>query len=156
MGQTFHQEQRGPNRPSFNPILSGNYASDFAEAMRCAGLNFKEHIIGDGPIHRFPTDNKNNDQDSWYVFYGMAGAFGDWRRDIREKWSINMEASPDPDKGRGKENTTRLSKRRRLKREKKARGGDFALISGMGLSKTGSSAYLGEETSGRLWCSVWG
>ena len=42
-------------------------------------------IIPDGAIHRFKADGDKN-QDSWYVFYGDGGAFGNWRTTLRETW----------------------------------------------------------------------
>jgi hypothetical protein len=88
MDETRPQEKRVGL--SFTPILSGNYTQNFIEAMEKAGVPFKENIIGDGTIHRFSTGNKGN-KDGWYVFHGLAGAFGDWSRDIHEKWNLQGE-----------------------------------------------------------------
>ena len=91
-------QQIGPSpTSSFKSFLPGNYVKDFMEAMRCAGINFNEKIIGDGAIHRFSTDKKGG-KDGWYVFYGLAGAFGDWSRDIHEKWSLSNKIAPGLDK----------------------------------------------------------
>lgn len=67
----------------------GNYEGDFVQAMRSVGIDFRDKIIADGALHRFSTDKKGQ-KDGWYVFYGMAGAFGDWRQDIHEKWSPEL------------------------------------------------------------------
>lgn len=97
MDHIISQNQGGPIGPSpFNPILSGNYAQDFMEAMRRAGIDFKDNIIPDGVIHRFPTKNPRKDS-GWYVFYGMAGHFGDWSRDFREGWSLRNSSLPRED-----------------------------------------------------------
>jgi len=77
---------------SFNPFLSRNYVEGFRQAMHQAGIPFNGNIRGDGLIHRFSTGNKIN-KDGWYVFYGMAGAFGDWRQGVKQKWSVKEESS---------------------------------------------------------------
>ncbi|MBP7729927.1 MAG: toprim domain-containing protein, partial [Alphaproteobacteria bacterium] len=98
MDKPFHQDQRAPEGPSgMNTFLPGNYVQDFIQAMRCAGLNFKENIIGDGNIHRFSTGNKSH-KDGWYVFYGLAGAYGDWSRDISQTWSLKNDRAANLDK----------------------------------------------------------
>ncbi len=61
---------------------------EFREAMVRERVDFRGDIIADGAIHRFAPGGKGS-EDAWYVFYGMAGAFGDWSRDIREKWSVS-------------------------------------------------------------------
>jgi hypothetical protein len=58
--------------------------TEFREAMACQGVDCRGDIIADGTIHRFASGGKG-DEDAWYVCYGMAGAFGDWGRDIRER-----------------------------------------------------------------------
>ena len=30
-------------------------------------------------------------KDGWYAFYGKAGAFGDWSKEIKQTWSINTQ-----------------------------------------------------------------
>lgn len=72
--------------------------SEFREAMVRERVDFRGEIIADGAIHRFASGGKGH-EDAWYVFYGMAGAFGDWSRNIREKWSacqISLIPVPDP------------------------------------------------------------
>jgi len=64
--------------------------NDFQEAMQKAGVIYKEQIIADGALHRFSPDSKGN-SNGWYVFYGMAGAFGDWSQGIKEKWSTKNQ-----------------------------------------------------------------
>jgi putative DNA primase/helicase len=56
--------------------------------MRIAGLDFSGPFVADGRIHRFKGtgDRRPN---SWYVLYAdapAAGAFGCWKRGIKEKW----------------------------------------------------------------------
>ena len=82
------QQSRSPS--SFNSFLQGNYTQNFVEAMSQAGVPFKENIIEDGTIHRFSTENKSQ-KDGWYVFYGLAGAFGDWRQGLSKTWSLKHQ-----------------------------------------------------------------
>jgi len=63
------------------------YAQEFIGAMAQKGIYFHDELIADGIIHRFASEERG-DKDCWYVFHGLAGAFGDWRRDIHEKWSV--------------------------------------------------------------------
>ncbi|MBS0271178.1 MAG: DUF3987 domain-containing protein [Proteobacteria bacterium] len=91
-------QQIGLSLPSsFNSFLPGNYVEDFVQAMRLAGIHFNGNIIEDGAIHRFSTEKKGH-KDGWYVFYGMAGAFGDWSRDIHQKWSLSNHHTTGLDK----------------------------------------------------------
>jgi putative DNA primase/helicase len=64
-----------------------NHEQQFARAMTDAGVSYKDRIIADGQIHRFPTKHKER-KDGWFVFHGMAVAFGDWNRGIHESWSV--------------------------------------------------------------------
>ena len=61
-----------------------DYRKDFISAMHHAGISFKGEILADGAIHRFAPKEKRN-KDGWYVFYGLAGPFGDWSKDISYK-----------------------------------------------------------------------
>jgi P4 family phage/plasmid primase-like protien len=64
---------------------------NFRAAMCDAGLGFSGEILADGVLRHFRAagDHKRN---SWYVFFPAnsvipaAGAFGCWKRDIKEKW----------------------------------------------------------------------
>lgn len=77
--------------------MDQNYTQNFIEAIHQADIPFNEEIIGDGAIHRFSTGKKSR-KDGWYVFYGLTGAFGDWSRDIHEKWSLRNSQVPGLDK----------------------------------------------------------
>ena len=82
------------------PLIVQNdwdYEETFTKAMSQAGIDFRDKIIADGALHRFPTGKKGH-KDGWYVFYGMAGAFGDWSRDVNEKWCLRNKDVPGLDK----------------------------------------------------------
>ena len=61
---------------------------DFRTVMRCAGLEWVGPLLADGRIHRFkPASDK--ERNGWYVFHAgppAAGAFGCWKRGLRETW----------------------------------------------------------------------
>ncbi|MBY0273035.1 MAG: DUF3987 domain-containing protein [Alphaproteobacteria bacterium] len=140
MDNTRSQKELGD--PSFTPILSGNYTQNFIEAMDKAGVPFKENLIGDGTIHRFSTGNKGN-KDGWYVFYGLAGAFGDWSRDIHEKWNLQGESLPLREKGKLSEQIRQTQEH--AKKEKLRKYEETALLAlekWNSFSETGTSPYL--------------
>jgi len=143
MNQTFHQEPRAPQGPSgVSCILPGNYAQDFIQAMHRAGLNFKDHIISDGNIQRFSTGNKGR-KDGWYVFYGLAGAFGDWSRDVSQTWSLKNDRVVNLDKEhlfKQIEKSKRDAEEERLRKYEETAA--LSLEKWNTLSGTGTSSYL--------------
>ncbi|OJW51795.1 MAG: hypothetical protein BGO67_07070 [Alphaproteobacteria bacterium 41-28] len=99
MHQTFYQGQ-GHSHVALKPSLAQKhwgYEGKFVKAMHQSGIDLGEEIIADGVIHRFATGKKGH-KDGWYVFYGLAGAFGDWSQDIHEKWSLKTADVPGLDK----------------------------------------------------------
>ncbi|MBX9804318.1 MAG: DUF3987 domain-containing protein [Alphaproteobacteria bacterium] len=60
-------------------------------------IHFRGAIIDNGEIHRFASGERG-DKDCWYVFHGLAGAFGDWSMDIHEKWCVERGNLSYPDK----------------------------------------------------------
>ncbi|MBA3814301.1 MAG: DUF3987 domain-containing protein [Alphaproteobacteria bacterium] len=144
MVQPFPQEQR-PFPAAFHaPLPDKQWECEeaFRDAMHQAGLVFSGAIMCDGAIHRFPTGNKGR-PNGWYVFYGMAGAFGDWGRDIHEKWSPNKESLSY----QGKEKLrAQLAKAQQLADEERLRKQEETAVlvvsKWAGLSETGQSPYL--------------
>lgn len=65
--------------------------------MRSEGIYCQDNIIDDGILHRFANQGKG-DKGCWYVFFGKAGAFGDWSQGINEKWSSSQERLSDVDR----------------------------------------------------------
>jgi putative DNA primase/helicase len=56
--------------------------------MSARGIEYRGEIIPDGKLHRFKA-NGDNERNSWYVLYNgsiAAGAFGCWKRGIKETW----------------------------------------------------------------------
>lgn len=92
MTQTSQEVQNYPHMDSIKYIPENreNYEEEFMIAMHRLDVEYKGKIIADGKIHRFETQKKGR-KDGWYVFHGIVGAFGDWSRNIRERWSIKDE-----------------------------------------------------------------
>jgi putative DNA primase/helicase len=149
MDKPFHQEQRAPQGPSgMDSFLPGNYVQDFIEAMDRAGVNFNGNIVGDGTIHRFSTGKKGH-KNGWYVFYGLAGAYGDWSQDIHEKWSLNAETLPHQEKGQLFEHVQKAQEKaeeERIQRQEEA--AVVALEKWNTLSEDGSFPYLEKKQVG--------
>ena len=73
--------------------MRNSYNQEFQEAMSAAGVKCLDTIYDDGELCRFSAGGKGN-KDGWYVFFGLAGAFGDWSKGIHEKWSIKPNHFP--------------------------------------------------------------
>jgi putative DNA primase/helicase len=147
----------------------------FRKAMHQAGIVFNGEIMSDGVIHRFPSGNKSQ-KDGWYVFYGMAGAFGDWSRDINEKWALNKEVLPYQGKEKLREqlrSAQHMVEEERLRKHEET--ATLAMNKWNALSETGQSTYLEKkhvdgfgvrfskgfliiplkDTTGKLWSLQW-
>src|SRR5262249_46501788 len=58
-----------------------------------AGLTYSGHLLPDGKLHRIRASGDRH-PNSWYILHAgppSAGAFGCWRRDIKEKWCERHE-----------------------------------------------------------------
>jgi len=145
---TIQQQIQGHTHVALKPPLSQSswdHEREFNEAMRLSGINFKGALLADGAIHRFAPEGKGN-KDGWYVFYGMAGAFGDWSQDIHQKWSIRNQSLSYEDSSRLSEQiekAKRASEQERNQRYEEA--SSLALTEWNGLSQTGSSPYLSRK-----------
>lgn len=115
---------------------------EFEEAMLRERVDFRGEVIADGAIHRFASGGKGS-EDAWYVFFGMAGAFGDWSRDIREKWSVSNGNLSYEDK---KKLSQQIEEARKASEEEIGathnEGALKALAKWTPLSQTGQSPYL--------------
>ncbi len=63
-------------------------AEGLRAAMQRAGLDSTGLIVADGKLHRFKASG-DRERNSWYVLHvgpPTAGAFGCWKRDIKEVW----------------------------------------------------------------------
>jgi len=142
--ETLHQTQ-GHAHVALKPSFSQNswdHEREFIEAMRLSGIPFKGNLIADGSIHRFAPQGKS-DKDGWYVFYGMAGAFGDWSQDIHEKWSPKNQDLSYEDRERLSE---QIEKAKRASGEERQRSyeeaASRALTEWNSFSERGAPSYL--------------
>jgi len=56
--------------------------------MSAAGIEFTGQIYADGKLHRIKADG-DHQRNSWYLLHGgppAAGAFGCWKRSLKETW----------------------------------------------------------------------
>jgi putative DNA primase/helicase len=63
-------------------------AENFRAVIGGAGLRYAGPIVADSKLHRFKVEGDHN-RNSWYVLHRgppMAGAFGCWKRSIKETW----------------------------------------------------------------------
>ena len=61
---------------------------DFRAAMRATGLDYAGPIVADGKLYRIKAEG-DKACNSWYVLHvgpPAAGAFGCWKRGLKEKW----------------------------------------------------------------------
>jgi putative DNA primase/helicase len=83
-------------------VAIANPVEGFKAAMSQAGIEpINLTIIPDGKIHRFKVEgDRGRERSGWYVLYGAdlpAGAFGDWRKGINEKWCSKKESEFTPE-----------------------------------------------------------
>ncbi|MBX9621344.1 MAG: DUF3987 domain-containing protein [Alphaproteobacteria bacterium] len=127
---------------SFNSFLPGNYVEDFIQAMNQAGISFNGNIVEDGTIHRFSTGNKSQ-KDGWYVFYGLAGAFGDWRQGLSKTWNLSNAQAPGLDKEQLFEQIQKVKETADEERTRKQEeSATLALNEWNSASDVGNSPYL--------------
>lgn len=110
------------------------------EAMQEVGITCNE-ILPDGAIHRF---GKNNN--SWYVCYGNAGAYGDWSRDISELWSTRDKQLPPKEQ---KELSRQVKEAQRIRTEENTKrqeeAAERAREEWENLAVDGKSTYLHQK-----------
>ena len=118
---------------------------EFMDAMACKSIYFRGNLVADGGIHRFSSGEKG-DKDCWYVFHGMAGAFGDWSRGINEKWSIKNDGlsySETKDLRQQIEKSRESADAERQRKQEETAA--LALSKWNSLSETGHSPYLAKK-----------
>ena len=92
----------------------------FRQAMQKTGISTRSSIIADGKLHRFQVDgDRSRTTNGWYVLYNgavPAGAFGNWKRGISEKWC--SRALGNLPREQQLEVTRQIKRARRLQGEK--------------------------------------
>ena len=78
-----------------------NIESAFLDAMRAAGLDYPGNIIPDGDFYRIKVNGDRN-PNTWYVLHPdhpAAGAFGCWKRGVKETWcAVSNESLTDEER----------------------------------------------------------
>jgi phage/plasmid primase-like uncharacterized protein len=129
-----------------------------------SGITPPVEVIDDGKIHRFSTNERNENKDGWYVLHGdgiPAGEYGCWRTLIQSKWKADLGRPYSPDELQAlKERTELISKQREADFEDKAiKAADNAnkiwseatLASQHPyLNKKGIQPYIARESEGKL------
>ena len=80
-----------------------NATGDFRRALDCAGLDYAGPIVPDGLLHRFKAEG-DHDRNGWYVLHPgppAAGAFGCWKRGLKETWCEKRRADLTDSEWRG-------------------------------------------------------
>ena len=102
-------------------------AHDFEAAITAAGLVPRE-CIADGQIHRCSSNGKRHDRAGWYVFWGDAGVFGDWRSGFQETWfpPEDEDATREQKAARRKQAKQKLAEARKRATQERTRKQDAA------------------------------
>jgi putative DNA primase/helicase len=125
-----------------SPVKNWEMKHAFLTAMNQMGITCQDEIVSDGQIHRFSPHGRGN-KDGWYVFFGFAGAFGDWRRDIHESWSFKEnKLSPEERVKRKKEIMESAEKHYIERCNRYEETSELATQMWNEASETGTSAYL--------------
>jgi putative DNA primase/helicase len=121
---------------------------EFKNAMLTSGIVCREDIIADGQIHRFPTKHKER-KDGWFVFHGLAGAFGDWSQDIQGKWSVVNSNLSQVDQNLLREQQEKAKRTAEEESQRKHEAAaEIAFIKWNRASETGASPYLARKKVG--------
>ena len=88
-------------RKRTRPRFPRSWEGQACEAMEAAGIKPPpaSSIVANGEFHRFSTNGKRNDDAGWYIFFDdiiPAGAFGDFRAGINERWCSKSESRMTP------------------------------------------------------------
>jgi putative DNA primase/helicase len=73
--------------------VSTDPVTEFSTALAGAGIPCSGEILADGHLHRYRTDG-DRQRNCWYVLHldGVAaGAFGCWKRGLRENWCSHAQ-----------------------------------------------------------------
>ncbi len=76
-----------------------DFIESFRGAMTAAGLNYVGEIVPDGKLHPIKADGDRSEK-TWYVLHGdglPAGAFGDHKRGISERWCFKSHETLTPE-----------------------------------------------------------
>src|SRR5207244_5947427 len=98
----------------------------FRAAMSAAGIDYTGQIYADGKLHRFKAGD-DHARNSWYVLNAgppAAGAFGCWKRGLKESWCERNRSLSQAESQRARQQRQEADAKRKAEitaRQKKAR-----------------------------------
>jgi len=98
--------------------------TQFADAIRSAGMTPPDFIEADGELHRFAPNGTRHDDAGWYVLHGdgiPAGSFGDWRTGLSETWRADIGRKLSPAEALAQSRRIEESRRKRDAEETRRR-----------------------------------
>ena len=119
----------------------------FRQAIEKAGLKPPDEVLLDGEVHRFNSDDKGG-KTGWYIGFGddiPGGAFGCWRKDIREDWraSIGRElTSEELKRSKAAIEKAKAKRRQQLEQQRESTRIEVARIWEQGQAASDGHAYL--------------
>lgn len=141
-GNGEHSNRHTPNVSEVRSKSQWEYQQEFENAIRQAGIDLTDKIIADGKIHRFKPSGKGN-PDAWYCFHGFAGAFGDWKQGIKEKWGTRNPSLTPKQREQMQEQAEKARKSLQEEiRRKNQEASEMALRDWNSFSEEGQSPYL--------------
>ena len=121
-----------------------NVEIEIAEVMRTCGIKPPRYIVFDGKIHRF-----GRNKSSWCVFFDghvKAGAFGDWKTGVNEKFIESHQDITSKDRQRiaqqMREAAAQREREQRIAQERATKDCDMIWIFA---STTGDNSYLASK-----------
>ena len=106
---------------------TGDPVSEFQEAMARLGVAPKQPIQPDGRLHRFDVEgDREGSKNGFYTLHldgRAAGAFGCWKRGIKETWKANGAQLSDFDHAKLMREIEAERKRREREEARAAQGG---------------------------------
>ncbi len=141
-GNGGHSNRHTQNVSEAQAKSQWEYQQEFENAIRQAGIDLTEKIIADGKLHRFKPSGKGG-ASAWYVCHVYAGAFGDWKQGIKEKWGTQNSSLTPKQREQMQEQAEKARKSlQEESRRKNQEAAETALKDWHSFSEEGQSPYL--------------
>ncbi len=141
--------------------IKKNIDREFINAIAAAGITPPKSVFPDGEIHRFSTNgDRNGEVAGWYILFPEdppAGAFGDWRQDISQKWcSIDIKKLPTGQRKNFEKRISRLKNEQEKKqRQMHAKAAEKAKRIWQQAKPVKSHPYLKKKQVGAYGIKIW-
>ena len=123
-----------------------NHIDSFRDAIAAAGLTPPVEIIGNGVIHRFPSNGRARDTAGWYIFHDderPAGRFGCKRTEVDVTWSSKSSREFTPEeKATWKQKMQDGAAQREVDRQREAGQAAFSAANLWDQAEEGVHEYL--------------